>query len=222
MIMQFQGVVLTFLALLNLSFVLGNREAIDILNAKIGLARIHAVVIFSSIFMVYTTGILTLLNKNEITLGLMIISSIILGVFLLYMEGTVSWTMFKEMQRPRISRDLLNILFYIAVLWHIFESVDVGWLWVSIASTIFLLLAIPYMKSLWFYFRISSYIIEPVDLSYSIISIRIFSLLMGVHLASIEIYMSVFRGFIALSYLMLAYTLYVAHREMKEVVRMLQ
>jgi len=219
MVMQFQGIVLTFLALLNLAFVLGNREALDILNAKIGLARIHAVVIFSSIFMVYTTGILTLLDKNKITLGLMITSSIILGVLLVYMEATVTWAMLKEILKPRISRDLINIIFYIAVLWHIFESIDIGWLYVSIASTIFLLLAIPYMKSLWIYFRISSYIIEPVDLSYSTISIRIFSLLMGIHLVSIEMYMSVFRGFIALSYLMLAYTLYVAHREMREVVR---
>ncbi len=215
LIMIILGIILFLIALINTSIVF-KKEARDYLNRKIELAKHHLIIIFSSTLFTYLIGMILFLSRFKVFHVLMIISSIILGLSLIYVETSTLWTLIKNGHLPGLSRDFLNTLLYISILWIIFERVNLAWLEIAVVSTLFTLVISIYAGSFLKYYEVFDVIISPIDLSPITISTRLFSLFMGVHLSTTELSPAVFRGFIVLGYLILLYSFYSVHRDIKK------
>ncbi len=215
LIMIVLGIILFLVALINASIIF-KKEARDYLNRKIELAKHHLIIIFSSTLLTYLVGMILLLSRSKIFHILMIISSVILGLSLIYIEISTFWTLIKDEHLPSLSRDFLNTLLYVSILWIIFERINLSWLEIAIVSTLFTIVIFIYAGSFLKYYKVFDVIISPIDLSPITISTRLFSLFMGVHLSATELYPAVFRGFIVLGYLILLYSFYSVHTDIKK------
>jgi len=213
------GLILTSISLISLSIILDSDEAREFTNERVGTARRRGILLLGSILFVNLSGAALFWMKNDFTKLLMLASTVILGVVLIYIETFTSITFIKNDYYPKLTKDLINVVLYISVLWLILDKLKISWTVIGVISSILILSILYFAVMIEKYLRIASRIVVPVNLFFLTLGTRLFSAMMGLHLAAFGHSEGAFRGFIAISYLVLSVSLWYTLREIRELVK---
>ena len=214
------GLPLFFLSVVNLNLMLSEIEAKRIANFQLGMIKLHTVVVFFTVLITYVSGMINLLAFSTLTRMFMIASTLIMWAGLMVVEISALKEFLESGLRPRISKKFLDYVFYLLVLWLVFEKLDVGWKEIGVLSTVLMVSIIYFGGALNRYRKITRIIIEPLDLFTLNVGIRIFSSLIAMMLIAYSYYQNVYRGFIALSLLILTAILWYTTVSIEKLVKL--
>jgi len=161
--------------------------------------------ILVAFFLIYqwVIGIWAIINPGHLARLLLDVGTIGIWGVLIFINGIMTFTLIENNYRPVLSRDLINIMFYFAVLYIALERFSFPWLAVGVASTVLSIVILYFLMELIKYLKILSMLVEPVSLYIPALGFRIFSGLIGLLLISFAYSEDVFKELIVLSYLFL-------------------
>ncbi len=216
----FLGATIALLSLLNLNIMVNNRGVKEFVSKRIEMAKWHTAIILITIFITYMVGMLYLAIRSEVMREFMILVAIVLWTGLLVVEATTFRKLIGDGFRPKASKDFLNYIFYFGVLWLLFDRFTVPWAVIGTVSTVFVVAIVYFAVMLWKYSKIIHVLVEPLDLYTPAIGVRFFSALVGIILMSYGHSEGVFRGFIAIGFVVLAVVVWYSAMNMEKLVRM--
>ncbi len=161
----------------------------------------------------WMVGIWLLINPSNLALALMGAGAVGLWAVLVVINAVMTYTLIKNNYRPVLSKDLIDIVVYFAVLYMVLERFDFPWITVGVASTILSVAIIYLLSVLVRYSRIFDIIVEPVNLYTLALGFRVFSGLIGLLLISFDYSENVFKELIVFSYLFFASVMLYTIRE---------
>jgi hypothetical protein len=212
------GLLLTLLSLISLSMIL-NKETKDFINERVGVARRHGILLLGAILVVNFSGTALLLIGSEFMKAMMVASSVVLSVALIYIEASTIYTLIKNGYYTKLTKEFIDVMIYMTVLWLLFDRLSISWAMIGVASSVLMLSILYFAVMIEKYLRIASRIVVPVNLFFLTLGTRLFSAMMGLHLAAFGHSEGAFRGFIAISYLVLSVSLWYTLREIRELVK---
>ena len=212
------GAGLAVISMISLSIFLraNSHEFRDFINSKVKTARLHGILLLLTVSFVNVTGDLLFFSSGFIRLHL--VTVLVLWAALMYIEVSTIHDLLRNGYYPSINRDFLDSIAYMAILWLIFEKINVSWMLIGLTSTAILILILYSVILVNRYLRISTRIIVPVDLYPSALGARAFSALIGLHMLAYGRW-GVFRGFITVSFLVLALSMLYTARELRGLVK---
>jgi hypothetical protein len=130
-------------------------------------------------------GIFLALEPSDFARFLMDAGAVGLWGILTSINAAMIYTLLKNGFRPALSKDFVDILFYFAVVYLVLEKLSLPWMAVAFASTVLMVAILYLLVTLIRYSRIIDIMVEPVSLHPLALGFRIFSVFIGLLLASL-------------------------------------
>lgn len=209
------GIPLVIVALINLNILVCDRDIGNFINKRIRRTRwVNSFILFSYLFS-YITG-MARLEFQDRAREIQIVSIFIISVSLLVLEIAILVDFTRNGYRPGLSKEFFNYLSYITVLGLVFDKFEIPWWSVAIVSTLLAGCIVYFGITIWKYERISSMIVEYLDLYSPALGLRFFSTVVGLILISYGHSEGVFRGFVTVGSLVFAGTLWYSAFQMEK------
>jgi hypothetical protein len=209
------GSILLLLSLLSLSFILRLDRSVveEFISWNIKSTFLYGVLFAMPLFFVWLSELWYVIEQNDASIVVRDYSFFALWMVLIYINISLTRRMIQNGYRPGINRDFINLLFYLPVMWFLFERVDFPWQIVVGTTTIFTVMAFYFLVEVRKYRKVALMIVQPVSLYTPAIGIRIFSSLLGLDLMAREYSENAFRGFIVLAYAIFTVILWYVAKE---------
>jgi hypothetical protein len=213
------GIVLISLSLLSMSMMFGENGGKEFINREIKMAKWYTIIILLTIFFIYIVGVFNLMFLSALTRSLMLISIGVLWAGLAIIEVSMVIKLFQAGFRPKPSKRFFDAILYIVVLGLIFERFEISWTVIALLTTISMVAIIYFIVMLWKYGKMANILVEPLDLYAPASGFVFFSVFIGIVLISYGHSENVFRGFIALSFIILAAVFWYTAMNMEKTIR---
>ncbi len=213
------GVSLLGLSILSMSVIFGN-DTRGFINMQIDMAKSHATILLLITFLLYILGTVHYLARSSLTLNFVFLGAVIAWIGFLSMEIGSVIKLYREGFRPKCSKTLLDVIVYMAVFWLILEKIDIHWTLLQVFLTIFIFGTLYFVRMLKKYRKMITVIVEPMDLYIPAVGLRLISAITGLSLISYAYSENVFKGMIALGYLILAVIFWYSAMDMQRIFKL--
>lgn len=215
------GFTLLIISLFGLSVFLqpSRRNIAEFVSRQIKRIYVYGLLISLFLILQWIAGIWILVRPGEEALILMKIGGICLWAVLVLLNAVMTYILLKNGYRPVLSKDLVDIVVYFAVLYLVLEKFTFPWVTVGVVSTILTVLMLYMLNILIRYSRMFEDIVEPVNLYTLVLGFRIFSGLVGLMLVSLAYSQDVFRELVVFSYLFFTVILLYSIRGVRAVIQ---
>jgi len=213
------GLSLLGFSILSMSVIFGN-DTRDFINMQIDMAKTHATILLLITFFLYILGTVHYFARTNLSLDFVFYGAVIAWIGFISMEASSLIKLYREGFRPKCSKTLLDVIVYMAVFWLILEKIDIHWTLLQVFLTVFIFGTFYFVMMLKKYRKMIKVIVEPMDLFIPAVGLRLISAITGLSLISYAYSENVFKGMIALGYLILAVIFWYSAMDMQRIFKL--
>jgi|Deesub1362A_J573_1020465.scaffolds.fasta_scaffold00036_171 hypothetical protein len=215
------GFILLFTSLLNLSILLQpEREEIsEVVSRGTKKAREYALIIFPVFLYFWVVVTWHIIKPSYLATILVDMGIIIIWIVLMYFNTGTMYGLIKKGYRPVLSKNLLDIILYIAVLYLILERIDIPWFMAGVIITIASLILLYCLYGLIVYRKLLKMLVEPVNLYFPALGLRVFSSLIGLTMILSADSSTIIKEGIVASYIVLSITLWYILMDLRPLIK---
>jgi hypothetical protein len=175
-----------------------------------------------TVFFLYllVVGVYLLATSNDLVRFMMLAGVVGFWSLLMFINITTIYVLAKNGYRLVLSKDMVDIVIYYAVLYLVLDKFDFPWVAIGVSSIIVAVVILYLLIIAFRYSKMMNAIVEPVNLYTLGLGFRIFSGFIGLLLISIYFSENVFKGLIVVSCLFFALILWDTIRKIKPIVNM--
>ncbi|RLI73099.1 hypothetical protein DRO97_08105 [Archaeoglobales archaeon] len=176
------GISLIAIGYLNLSILISDKEGVEgNINRRVKDTLITLSFSGCVILLVSLSGLLHAIFHIQQTEFLLITSIITLCIVILYLNSRIILNLWREGHRPKFRKELVDCAFYIALLWIVFERLNIDIVSYSIPIVVFIVILFYVIINTNRYARMVNLLVFPVSVYNFVTSFGIFTILSGIY-----------------------------------------
>jgi hypothetical protein len=216
------GSILFFVSLVSLSIYLqpNRNEVSGFVSRRTKTALRFGFLVTVLFLYLVVVGVYLLITSNNLIRFMMFAGVVGFWSLLMFINITTIYVLAKNGYRPVLSKDVVDIMMYYAVLYLVLDRFNFPWLAIGVSSIMAAVVILYLLMIAFRYSKMMDAIVEPANLYTLGLGFRIFSGFIGLLLISIRFSENVFKGLIVVSCLFFTLILWDTTRKIKPIVNM--